>query len=180
VSSNEARLPDSTHPTDREFDRLFVAYFDRLRRYVYRYVRSWEEAEDLVLDLFAAIWTRSSGLTGIADLEGYLYTAARNRSLERLRRHGLEGRWRERQSTALAGAPSPPTPEQELDARELGAAIQRALDALSPRQRDVILLQWRGASHQEIAATLGMALKTVSVHVNRALEAFREALGPDR
>jgi len=157
---------------------LFEAYFDRLRRYVYRYVRSWEEAEDLVLDLFTAIWIRPSGLTGIADLEGYLYTAARNRSLERLRRLDLEGRWRARQSAASAGTPSPPTPDQELDARELGAAIQQALDALSPRQRQVILLQWRGTSHREIAATLGMSPKTVSVHVNRALEAFREALGP--
>lgn len=173
-------VPDAADPGGEEaaFDRLFAAYYDRLRRYTYRYLRSWEEAEDVVHDVFVRLWARRAELAAIGDLDAYLYTAARNRALSRLKHLAHEARWREKETVRQHVAPPASAgPEQHLAERETAAAIQRGLDALSPRQRDVILLQWRGRTYEEIGAVLGISPKTVSVHVSRALEALRGVVG---
>ncbi len=164
---------------DAAFDRLFLASFNRLRRYGYRYLRSWEEAEDVVHDVFVRLWARREELPSIADVDAYLYTAVRNRALARLKHLGYEQSYRAEQSSPHVEPPRAPlSPEQEFLHNEIAAALQRAVDALPPRQRDVILLQWRGHTCDEIGAALGISPKTVSVHVSRALEALREILPP--
>ena len=75
------------------FERLFALYADRLHRHTFHYVRSWETAQDLVQDLFLRLWNRRGELASVADIEGYLYTAARNRALTHLRQSKLEERW---------------------------------------------------------------------------------------
>lgn len=168
------------------FDRLFTAYFEPLRRFAYRYLRSWEEAEDLVHDVFVRLWARRGELAAIEHIEAYLYTSVQNRARGRLRHLALERRHRERS----VGEPGETTigarhsagrvlgPDEELAEADLAAGIQRALDTLPPRQRAVILLRWRGHSYDQVAEELGISAKTVSVHVSRALEAFRVALAP--
>jgi RNA polymerase sigma-70 factor (family 1) len=176
VAAPDPAVPDGE---DAAFDRLFTAYYDRLRRFTYRYLRSWEEAEDIVHDVFVRLWARRPELGAIGDPGAYLYTAARNRALSRLKHLAHEERWRTRQRTRQHGPPAGPSgPEQQLAQNEIAAALQRGLDSLTPRQRDVILLQWRGRTYDEIGATLGISPKTVSVHVSRALEALRAALAP--
>jgi RNA polymerase sigma-70 factor (ECF subfamily) len=74
-----------------------------------------------------------------------------------------------------------PGPDQELAARETAAAIERAVDALSRRQREVLLLRWhQQASYDEIAETLGISPKTVAIHVGRAIQRLRELLAQVR
>src|SRR5690242_392109 len=85
---------DPTGAGAAAFDRLFEAYFDRLRRFAYRYLRSWEEAEDVVHDVFVRLWARHDQLSSIADIEAYLYTATRNRAMSRLKHLALTDRWR--------------------------------------------------------------------------------------
>jgi len=51
------------------------------------------------------------------------------------------------------------------------------VDALPPRQREVILLRWRDqASLEEIAAKLGISTNTVEIHITRAHKQLRKAL----
>ena len=171
---------DPTGADAAAFDRLFEAYFDRLRRFAYRYLRSWEEAEDVVHDVFVRLWARRDQLSSIADLEAYLYTAARNRAMGRLKHLAVAERWRAQEAASTGGEPATDrgSAQRRLERAETAAAIQRALDSLSPRQRDVILLQWRGKSYEEIGAVLGISPKTVSVHISRAFDALREILRP--
>ena len=184
--------PDLVAPIGRDlavdesaFDQMFRAYFDPLRWFVYRYVRSWEEAEDVVHDLFSRLWERRAELDAVGDVATYLYTAARNRALMHLRHRSVEERWRNRQQSEgpplpLEGPVSPMGPERELLSAEIQAAVQRAVDALAPRQKDVILRRWRGESYESIAAALDISVSTVSVHMTRALEHLRRALAAFR
>jgi RNA polymerase sigma factor (sigma-70 family) len=66
-------------------------------------------------------------------------------------------------------------------APELGAEAAlaaRALDTLRPEQRQVLILTTcHGLSHEEVATSMGMPLRTVKVHARRGLIRVREALG---
>lgn len=163
------------------FDRLFEAYCDPLLRFIYRYVRSWEEAEDVVQELFTRIWERRSELTSLGDIRAYLYTAARNRAMMHLKHRAVEARWRIQQA-AVVGAAEPvapvPDPAEQMAAREFVARVQEAVDRLPPRQRDVILRRCRGESYKEIAAGLRISINTVSIHLSRAFEHLRHTIPP--
>lgn len=176
--------PEAPPPSDAgaaAVERLFESHAERLRRYVFRYVRSWEVAQDLVHDLFLRLWDRREDLGRVADLDAYLYAGARNRALTWLRQRRIEEQWREREASVVAGdeaaaRPGRDDPVQQLLAAEIAAAVQQAVDALPSRQRQVLLLQWSGRSYEQIAAALAISPKTVSVHLTRAVEHLRRTL----
>ena len=76
-----------------------------------------------------------------------------------------------RQETAL----------EEMEAKELGSAIERAISSLRPEYRSCILLRHvEGRSYEEIAATLDLPLGTVKTYIHRARHQLREALEGER
>jgi RNA polymerase sigma factor (sigma-70 family) len=61
----------------------------------------------------------------------------------------------------------------------VAATIQRAMDSLPPRQREVLRMRWQQhLSYEEIAKALNISPKTVAIHLSRGLQHLREAL-PD-
>ena len=181
---DDTDLPDRAAPGDVEtFERLFMAYFDPLCRFVRSYVGSWETAQDLVEDVFLQVWLRVRSLEPHRSLKAYLFTTARHHAISYLRRRQVESRYLQQSFPQERDAAEPSVPalvDQQLVARELTAAIQRAVDALPPRQREVILLKWeRQATREEIAQALGIAPKTVAEHFRRALEQLRATLPSD-
>ncbi len=161
------------------FERLFAIYADPLCRFIYSYVDSWETAEELVDDIFLQLWIRLRRGESARDVKAYLFTTARNRAISHLRHRRVEARHRDRQLPHEPAAPEhvAPSADQQLAERELIAALQRAVDMLPRRQREVVLLKWqRRASNDEIAQALGIASATVAEHFRRALQQLRATL----
>jgi len=175
--------PDA--PAAIAFRQLFELRFEELYRFAYRYVRSTETAKDLVHEAFLRLWRQRSQVElGGPTARSYLYTIVRYQALDHLRRRRVEERWRLEYVTPLVtdqGTALGADPDQEFTARETAAAIQQAVDALPPRQRQVLLLRWQQqASYDEIAETLGISPKTVAIHVGRAIQRLREILAQAR
>ncbi len=162
------------------FKHLFDRYFDPLYRYVFRYLQSAEESQEVVHDVFLQIWRQRQRIGLERDLRTYLYATARNHALDRLKHRKVEQRFLERRAAAMAageGAAQAPNPTSEIEHRELAAAIQKAIDTLPPRQRQVLQLRWQGAlSYDEVATLLGISPKTVAIHLARALQHLRQSL----
>lgn len=166
--------------------RLFEQHSADLYRFAYRYVRSAEVAKDLVHEAFLRLWRqRSSVDLGGPTAKSYLHTIVRYQALDHLRRRRIEDRWR-REYLAPAMADRGPVlagggPEQDLAAKEIAQAIGRAVEALPPRQQQVLLLRWQHhASYEDIAVTLGISPKTVGVHFTRGIQRLRELLATMR
>ena len=157
------------------FEALFRALAPGLCALVTRYVRSRQVAEELVQDLFFDLWTRRSTLVIEQALTSYLSAAARNRALNYLKREQRAARW----SAAAVGADAPdadpaaPDESELLDALEL----QDAIEHLPARCRLVFTLnRQQDMTYGEIAASLGLSIKTVETQMGRALRALRERL----
>ncbi len=175
--------PDATAAV--AFRELFDRHFAELYRFAYRYVQSVEAAKDLVHEAFLRLWQQRHQV----DLAGpgvrsYLYTIARYQSLDHLRRRRVEEQWQRRYADPViadGGAALSADPHQEFAAKEVAAAIGRAVESLPRRQREVLLLRWqRQASYEEIAQTLGISPKPVAIHVGRAIQHLREMLAQVR
>lgn len=153
------------------YETLFRAVAPGLSAFLSRYIGSVAGADDLIQDLFLAVWTRRATLEVRGSLRTYLFIAARNRALNYLKHERVEDRFRaallERSDALDASAPS----ESEfLTALEL----QRAIDALPPRCRLIFTLSRQDdLSYGQIAARLGISVKTVEVQMGRALKRLR-------
>jgi RNA polymerase sigma-70 factor, ECF subfamily len=158
------------------FRAFFRAFYPALCGFLRRYVDSDDVAEDLAQDVFVAVWERREELDPDRAIEGYLYTSARNRALNLLKRRGVVLRSHDLLSRTRL---SPPTPEDLLRHTELAEAAQSAIDTLSPGARRIFLLRREaGLSYAEISELLGISVKTVDNQMGRALKALRSKLGP--
>ena len=113
-----------------EFKRLFDTHYESLHRYALRYLRSAEEANDAVHDVFLQMWRHRERIGLGRDLRSYLYTTTRNHALDRLKRRKVEDSFLQRPEPALAHGRA--DVEIELESRELAATIQRASTVFRP------------------------------------------------
>ncbi|HJR41779.1 MAG TPA: RNA polymerase sigma-70 factor [Gemmatimonadaceae bacterium] len=164
--------PDLPDDDAGRFTRLYEERYARLLRFASRYVRDRAEAEDVVHDAFLRLWSRRREWADAGAIDGYLYLAVRGEAIDRLRRARREQRLEE---GAERGAPA--VVVDDLMREELAGAIQRAMDDLPPRARQVLRMRWlEERPNADVARMLGLSVKTVEMHVTRALAALRGRL----
>lgn len=157
------------------FERLFRALHAPLVRFATRYSDA-ARAEEIVQDVFFAIWQTRTEWTPRGSVRAYLYGAVRNRALNLQRRDALEQDWaaeevHDETRTLHAARYSA---DVELEQAELVSLAQAALDALPERCRLVMQLRWReGLSYAEIAEVMGIGTKGVENQLSRGLRAVR-------
>jgi RNA polymerase sigma-70 factor (family 1) len=158
---------------------LFDDTYEPLWRSVMRLVRDEATARDLAQDAFVRVWDRRAMLDPSLSLRALLYRTVRNLALNQLRdeqtrRHLLD----DPGSAAIGARPrDPAAADQQLEASELAAHLQQFIAELPPRQQEALRLsRFDGLSHQEIAAVMGCAPRTVNNHLVRALEQLRARL----
>ena len=156
------------------FERLFRAAYERLADYALRIVANRDAAEDVVQEVFIAVWNRRESLPEAEKVASYLHRAVRNRALNYLRSQ----RGTERLIDSDDGGPIiAPEVEDRLVDEELHSVLATALNALSPRSREVFMLsREQHLTYNEIAVTLDISVKTVETLMGRALRSLRAAL----
>jgi RNA polymerase sigma-70 factor (ECF subfamily) len=164
---------------DAAFESVFRTHYESLCGFAYRYVRSAEVAEDLVQDVFGALWTGRRGIEIRSSLRAYLYAAVRNRALNS-RKHDavVEGWERDEAADDVRDLhPHPPQPDELLDRAQIEAQLNAALESLPERCALVMRLRWREQmSHAEISEAVGITVKGVEKQLSRGLRALRAML----
>lgn len=154
------------------FETVFRAFHPVLTGWLARRLESRAAAEDLVQDLFLALWRGRETLEVRQSLPHYLYVAARNRALNHLKREQVREQWSLSQSRGEP--PTSPDGASDLALAELAAALHEAIERLPPRSRTVFLMSRReGKTYAEIAAALQISVKTVDAQMGRALRRIR-------
>jgi RNA polymerase sigma-70 factor (ECF subfamily) len=157
------------------FKLVFERLAPGLRAFALRHVDSEEQAEDVIQDLFLALWRQRETLDLRVSLVTYLYTATRNRALSHLRHERVVRRW-ERTRQHLAARVQSPVEEGVLEA-ELARAVEEAMARLPERTRLVFAMsRQQRMTYGQIADALGVSLKTVETQMGRALRLMRVQL----
>jgi RNA polymerase sigma-70 factor (ECF subfamily) len=177
---------------DAAYGALYLAYHDVLWRFAYGYVRSAAVAEELVQEVFLAVWRGRADWVVTGSLRAWLYAAVRNQALKHLRHERIVARVAERHASALLGAAdadvavpamasAPPDAHALVEAHDLEAAVERATATLPDRRRAVLTLRWRHElTPQEIAVVLGTTPDVVRVLLSRARRELATLLGTAR
>jgi len=162
------------------FTALFETHAVALVSAANRLVHDLSVAEEVVQDVFLGVWRAGPSLRVEGSVRGYLYIAVRNSALKWLRHRGVEQRWLQSQYFP-AEAASADDPAERFDAEDMDRRVRDAIGRLSPQAREILLLRWsEQMTYAEIAAALGLAVKTVENHIGRALKVLRRLLAEDR
>jgi RNA polymerase sigma-70 factor (family 1) len=161
---------------DDEFKQLFDTYKNRLYGYVLAIAHSKYVAEEITQEIFIKLWLCRDILHEVDNLEGYIFTIARNKTLNHLRKaaHNVK-LLRELQGLA---APENNNVEERSLIAEYDTLIRDAMTQLSPQRRLVFQLsRYQGLNHEEIAMELKLSRHTVKNHMVEALRFVRHYLG---
>jgi len=166
----------------RALEELFRQQYEPLCRFAERYLRDRAASEDLVQDLFAALWARRTRLDLRGSLRAYLFASVRNRALN-VRKHLLvEHDWERDEAAPEVRVlhPTPRRPDELLDERERAARVRAAVAQLPERCRLVMQLRWQEQlGYSEIASILGISVKGVEIQLARGLRALRARVRRD-
>jgi RNA polymerase sigma-70 factor, ECF subfamily len=157
-------------------DALLAEHGPALRRYLGARCRDADLVAELMQEVAARLVAAAPRLQTNGNLRGYLFRIADTAWCDHLRRDLV----RRRAAVALAQGETAPTAapaDERLLARELQAAVRRAVAALPPREREVLKLRHEsGLKFREIAERLNRPLGTVLTQMRAALERIGAAL----
>jgi RNA polymerase sigma-70 factor (ECF subfamily) len=193
-------LPTATDQevVEQARDGLEAAYRELVRRYqrpvfslIYRMVRDRELSEDLAQETFVKVLNAIDRYRPEFKFSSWVFKIANNAAIDHLRKKeldtlslegGPDATTAERvEATALQIGDSGESPLEELEARELGSAIERAISKLRPEYQTCIILRHvEGRPYDEIAEILELPLGTVKTYIHRARAELREILDPLR
>ena len=188
-----ANLPDADvvalalEGKDSAHRELIKRYERPVFSLVFRMVRDRELAEDLTQDTFVKVLSHLDRYRTDFKFSSWLFKIANNVAIDHLRRRQLDTISIDGSSHALTSdavessrfdiSDSAENALEEMEAKELGSAIERAIATLRPEYRSCILLRHvEGRSYEEIASTLDLPLGTVKTYIHRARHELRRAL----
>ncbi len=161
---------------------LLARHQPRVYRYALRMCREPGEAEDVQQEVLLAAARGLREFRGAAALDTWLYTIARRQCgrRRRLRKGEPSASRRVAIESLVEDLPDRgQAPDQALADRQAAQAIERALQALEPAQREVVLLRdVEGLTAPEVAAALGLTEQAVKSRLHRGRVALRAALAP--
>ncbi len=179
-SGNDAELiAGLRNGKSHAFEAVFRAYHARLCRFAYGYLQTEADAEEVVQDLFLALWRKHEQLQVTTSLSAYLFAAIRNRVLNRNARACLEQAYLEQFDRADLELDDPAEPaDQAVEAAQLAERVTAALAELPPGCQRVLQLRWHEQlTYPEIAEVLGISVKGVENQLSRARKSLRQHLG---
>ena len=165
-------------------EALLVRYQPHLYRFGLRMCGNAEDAGDVTQESLISMARSLRDFRGDASVSSWLYTIARRFCIKKRRRSkfapaGEESLDAPDTHAAERLADPAPNPEQATTNRQLATAVTRAIDALDPSQREVLVLRdIEGLSAPEVATVLGISTIAVKSRLHRARVAVRQELAP--
>ncbi len=159
------------------FTALVIKYREPIYRLARRMVHSHEDASDVAQEVFIRMHRALPRFAGRAQLRTWLFRIAVNLCLDhtgRRARHALT------ELKELISEPSPlENPVERAERRELSHVVARAIDALPPRQKVMVVLRvYQDLPYAEIGRIAGCAEGTVKATMFAAFRTLRKALAP--
>lgn len=158
---------------------LFNAYYGAVSNRVSRIIGDRDEAQDIVLQLFQAVWEKRHALNISKPIKSYLLIAAHNRSVNHIRNRGRARLLLNNAIQRSAVTKTVPPADAEIEARELDELIRVAIGLLPDKPRvTLVMSRDSGMTYKEIATNLGVTEKAVEKNINKALQLLRVMLKP--
>ncbi len=159
------------------FGVLMDRYQGKLHRYGKKFFSTQEDVEDVVQDVFVSVYKNIQSFNLSQRFSPWIYRIAHNAFIDNLKKRTRSPFITMDFDTLLSHHVSDESVKNEHEQKETKAMIDRGLDRLSSKYREVLILYYlEELSYKEIADVLRIPMGTVGARVKRAKEDLREYL----
>ena len=168
----QPRVAEATGPSllEEEVAGLFDQYRVPLLRYLYSFGLPMQDGEEVVQEVFLALFQHLRRGKPRTNLQGWVFRVAHNLGLKRCQARRREGLGDVSDAADAAWPDAEPNPEEQAAARERHKHLLAVVEALPELDRRCLYLRAEGLRYREIRDVLGMSLGAVSLSLERSLE----------
>ena len=156
------------------FNAIFRRWYPQVRKFLVTLVKEEALADDLAQSVFMKVWVYRDRLDPSKSLRNYLLVLSRNGALDVFKSK------RQLMKTDLAAPPEGPAldrTEHHVEFIEAQARILRIVEQMPPQRQEIFKMsRFRQLSSEEIAAAMGLSVRTVEKHIQLALKDLRKYL----
>lgn len=173
---------ESLHTMDL-FSSFFRENQEKFLAFAYSYIRSWTEAEDILMESMISLWECRDRWEEGKTLHALLLTIIKNKSLNYLEREQNRLRIEEdmnshrQRELDLRIATLKDCEPEKIFSTEIQQIVNKALDKMPAQSREIFMLsRYSNLPNKKIADQLNISLKTVEFHITKALRILRVEL----
>ncbi len=153
------------------FEKVFNFYYTKVRTFILGYVKTMVDAEDLAEEIFVWLWQNHKSIDSQKSFDSYLYTIAKNKALNFLKRKYATKTIIEMQAPATFSY----SPEEEYIALEKALLIDMIVEKMPAQRKEIYKLRQQGLTNDEIANEIETTKRNVESQVSLALKEVRNA-----
>ena len=177
----ETNLPESDRVLVKRLKKgqieSFNILYERYSRNLYNFSRSLlkthEDAEGVVQEVFLRVWTRRSELLEQKSFKSFLFKLAYNVTIDNFRKNTKDQKYE--QFLIHQAQRNNEDPENVLEFKQLNEQLEKAISELPEKRKQVYQMsRLNGLSYKEIAYCKKITTKTVENHINLALKHIRK------
>jgi RNA polymerase sigma factor (sigma-70 family) len=182
---DEALVRRTQNGDTQAFDALWQKYSSRIYSLIYNMTSNHEDANDLLLEVFAKAYRSISGFRGRSSFYTWIHAIAVNMTINFVKKRGRRFQMslddldssvhNDKEFIELTASN---TPTREVDLAELQQRLNEAMMKLSLEHRTVVtMFDIQGMPHAEIARILGVPEATVRsrlFYAHRQLQNYLE------
>lgn len=155
------------------FESVFIAYFNKIKVFIFGYIKSEAEAEELAEDLFVNLWLKRQAIDSSKSFSSFMHTIARNSAINFLKHKYIRNTYAANNVSSEYSASS----EDDMIAKELGMQIDEAVANMPAQRKQIyILSRNEGLSNEEIAIRLNTTKRNVESQLSLALKEIRKTI----
>lgn len=155
------------------FVQLYLTYKEKLLYFCVSLLKSREQSDDIVQEVFLQLWECRSFLNPELSFSSFIFTIAKNRCLNKLKSTAVEQKAQE----LLKGQEELFLLEDELATKEYETIFQTIISELPTRRQEIFRLsREKYLTHKEIAEITGISVNTVQDHISKAIEFIKSEL----
>ncbi len=160
----------------REFERLFIKYYEPLCQHANKILRDMDTAEDIVQEFFFQLWKNRESVSLKLSLKAYLYQSVRNNALRHLQHLAVRDVYAKEVISDFQHK-IPLQNQEDVEMKELNKVIDATLQQMPERCSIIFRMsRFEGKKYREIAEILSISIKTVESDMGKALQFFRKSL----
>jgi RNA polymerase sigma-70 factor (ECF subfamily) len=156
-----------TESERREFEKLFIQYFPKVRTFAAILLKSEQDAEDVAQDIFIKLWEQPDLWEGNLA-RNYLYTMVKNHIFNRIKRKNIESQYIRSQMDLHSPEDMSEfkDPLNTMYHEELQLLLKLSLEKMPDKRRQVFeMSRFQHLSNNEIAKKMNLSVRTVEQHI---------------
>ena len=162
---------------EEAFRHIFDRYVHKVYQFVYGYIKEKTEAEDITQMVFIKIWENKTTINLNKSFSGFIFTIAYHSVMDYFRQNASRFHPHTISAFSEETLVSNFTAEDSINKHQFDSVYDQALHSLPPKRKEIFLLsRHQGLSNKEIAAHLGLSVKTVENQMTAALFSLKEFL----